>query len=77
MTIAITRCHVDTDEPTGVRVLDESRTRDLPTGRVTVTCPEGVTDAELADAAGFAPRHFGWDVTRYDDGTALVSLWND
>lgn len=72
-----TMCERDTAEVIGAVVLDESRKGDLPTGRVTVTAPEGVTDAELAEVAGFAPRHYGFDVTRYDDGTAVVHLWND
>lgn len=72
-----TVCERDTADLTEVRVLDESRRGNLPTGRVTVTAPDGVTDAELAEVAGFAPRHFGWDVSRYDDGTAVVHLWND
>lgn len=58
-------------------VLDDSRRHDLPTGRVTVTAPEGFTDKDLAHVAGFTKYHHGVDVTRYDDGTALVSLWND
>lgn len=45
--------------------------------RVTVTAPEGVTDAELAEAAGYGTQHFGYHVTRYVDGTALVLLYND
>ena len=59
------------------RVLDDSQRHQLPTGRVTVTAPEGFTDRDLAHVAGFNSTHFGVDVTRYDDGTALVSLWND
>lgn len=72
-----TICERDAADVIGAAVLDENRRGDLPTGRVTVTCPEGVTDAELAEVAGFCPRHYGWDVTRYDDGTAVVHLWND
>ena len=59
------------------RVLDDSQRNNLPTGRVTVTAPEGFTDRDLAHVAGFNSSHHGVDVTRYDDGTALVSLWND
>lgn len=70
-------CHIDTADVIGARILDERQAHDLPTGRVTVTCPDGVTDAELAEVAGFCPRHYGWNVTRYDDGTAVVHLWND
>ena len=72
-----TVCESDAADVIGARVLDESRKGSLPTGRVTVTAPVGVTDAELAEVAGFAPRHFGFDVSRYDDGTAVVHLWND
>ena len=44
---------------------------------VTVRKPGESTDAELAKAAGYNPlRHFGFDVTRYDDGAAIVALWN-
>lgn len=70
-------CERDGADVIGAVVLDETRVNDLPTGRVTVTCPAGVTDAELAEVAGFGPRHHGWNVTRYDDGTAVVCLWND
>lgn len=59
------------------RVLDDSQRNRMPTGRVTVTAPEGYTDRDLAQVAGFGKHHHGVDVTRYDDGTALVSLWND
>ena len=59
------------------QVLDDSQRNHLPTGRVTVTAPAGYTDKDLAHVAGFTKRHHGVDVTRYDDGTALVSLWND
>ena len=72
-----TMCERDTADVIGAVVLDETHKGNLPTGRVTVTAPEGVTDAELAEVAGYNPRHFGWDVTRYDDGTAVVHLWND
>ena len=72
-----TMCEQDAAEVIGAVVLDESRKSDLPTGRVTVTAPEGVTDAELAEVAGSGPRHYGVNVTRYDDGTAVVHLWND
>lgn len=44
---------------------------------VSVTAPGGTTDAELARAAGFNSSHFGYNVTRYDDATASVCLWND
>ena len=70
-------CETDTADVIGAVVLDETRAGNLPTGRVTVTAPKGVTDAELAEVAGFSPRHYGWNVTRYDDGTAVVCLWND
>lgn len=70
-------CERDAADVIGAVVLDESKAHDLPTGRVTVTAPEGATDAELAEVAGFSARHYGWNVTRYDDGTAVVHLWND
>jgi len=45
---------------------------------VTVRTDRPSTDAELAEAAGYSPsRHFGFNVTRYDDGAAIVTLWND
>ena len=70
-------CDRDAADVIGAVVLDDAQANDLPTGRVTVTCPAGVTDAELAEVAGYGPRHFGSSVTRYDDGTAMVLLWND
>lgn len=72
-----TMCERDTADVIGAVVLDESRKGNLPTGRVTVTAPEGVTGDELAEVAGFCPRHYGVNVTRYGDGTAVVHLWND
>lgn len=60
-----------------VRVLDASRRNHLPTGYVTVAAPEGAADTELADAAGYGTSHYGYTVTRHDDGTATVALWND
>lgn len=72
-----TVCERDADDLSMVRVLDEKHAKDLPAGRVTVTAPVGVTDDELAEVAGFAPRHFGFNVSRYADGTAVVHLWND
>jgi len=67
--------HDTTTEP--VQVLDDTQRHRLPTGYVTVTTPAGATDQDLTEAAGFAPRHFGAQVTRHDDGTATVALWND
>lgn len=58
-------------------MLDATQARRLPTGRVIVTVPAGATDRELADAAGYCWRHLGFMVTRHDDDTATVSLWND
>lgn len=60
-----------------VRVLDASRRDRLPTGYVTVTAPADATDLELAVAAGFDSSHYGYTVTRHDDSTATVALWND
>lgn len=54
--------------------------RKYPAGRcdyVTVTAPAGVTDEQLAAAAGFGARHYGRHVERHDDGNATVTLWND
>lgn len=67
----------DTDRIGQVFVLDGSGRNDRITGRVTVTCPAGASDADLAEAAGYGPEHFGYSVTRYVDGTALVLLHND
>ncbi|WP_408895900.1 hypothetical protein ACJ5H2_13365 [Nocardioides sp. R1-1] len=64
-------------ETATITVLDASRARRMPTGHVTVTCPSGATDRQLADAAGFGGRHFGFSVSRHDDGTASVALFND
>ena len=62
----------------GVVFVLDARNRDARyTGRVTVAGIDGATDRELAEAAGYGPEHFGFDVTRYDDGTAVVSLHND
>lgn len=58
-------------------VLDARARSARYTGRVTLAGIDGHTDRELADVAGYGPEHHGFDVTRYDDGTALVSLWND
>lgn len=69
--------HTDQDRDGVVFVLDARNRSARYTGRVTVAGIAGATDRELAEAAGFGPEHFGFDVTRYDDGTALVSLWND
>jgi hypothetical protein len=44
---------------------------------VTVAAPADATDHELANHAGLCSRHFGYNVTRHDDGTATVCLWND
>ena len=65
------------DEPQRVVVVDDSMRHRNPTGLVTVTAPADATDRELADAAGFCSRHWGYTIDRYSDGTALVSLWND
>lgn len=59
------------------RVLDSSRQNRMPTGYVTVSAPADATDRELAEVAGYCSRHFGYSVTRHDDGTATVALWND
>lgn len=67
--------HTDQDNELGVLVLHVHRGR--LSDRVTVTTAPAVTDLELAQLAGYGPRNFGYDVTRYDDGTAVVSLWND
>lgn len=67
----------DTSELEAIAVLDDRQRNNLPTGRVRVTAPAGATDAELAAAAGYGSSHFGRHVTRYDDGTATVALWND
>lgn len=69
--------HRDPDQD-GIPFVLDARNRDARyTGRVTVAGIDGTTDRELAEVAGFGPEHFGFNVTRYDDGTALVSLWND
>ena len=44
---------------------------------VTVRGMNHATDTELATAAGFGARHHGYSVTRYEDGAAIVTLWND
>ena len=44
---------------------------------ITVTAPADVTDRDLANAAGYGSRHFGFNVTRHDDGSATVVLHND
>lgn len=61
----------------GPVVIDNCQQHRLPTGYVTVTAPAGYCDRDLADAAGYCGRHFGFTVTRYEDGTATVALWND
>ena len=66
-----------TTAPAELAVLDASRANELPTGYVTVAAPESATEAELAAAAGYGPRHFGRTVVRHIDGTATVALWND
>lgn len=58
-------------------LVDASRAACLPTGYVLVSNAEGLSDNELADLAGFGSRHFGRTVTRHDDGSATVALWND
>lgn len=59
-------------------VIDARRAHQLPTGRVTVAGTEGHPDLEVATAAGYVPgRHYGYAVTRYDDGAAVVALHND
>lgn len=59
-----------------IKVLDDHR--EYHTHRVTVTAPKWASDQDLADVAGFNARHhFGYSVTRYDDGTAAVSMWRD
>lgn len=58
-------------------VTDSSQANLLPTGYVTVRTTEDATDLELATAAGFCSRHWGYTVTRYEDGAAVVALWND
>lgn len=49
----------------------------LHADRVTVTAPPEAPDRELAIAAGYGPRHWGFNVTRHDDGSATVALHND
>jgi len=44
---------------------------------VTVRGMNNATDEQVARAAGFGRRHHGYSVTRYDDGAAVVALWND
>lgn len=65
------------DSRPALEVLDDSLRNQLPTGYVTVTAPDGATDAELADAAGYSSSQFGYTVTRHQDHTATVALWND
>lgn len=67
----------DTDRIGVVFVLDASRPTGSESTRVSVACPDGTPDAALAEAAGYGPEHFGYHVTRYVDGTALVLLHND
>jgi len=68
---------METETISGPVVLDDSGAKRIPTGYVTVTTPEGVTDRDLADAAGFCSRHWGFTVTRYVDGNAVVALHAD
>lgn len=59
-----------------IKVLDT--VKDSFSQVVTVTAPTWATEADMADVAGFNARHhFGYSVTRYDDGTASVSMWRD
>lgn len=71
--------NTDTDRLDIVVVLDATRERQMPVGKVTVAAADmaGFTDRELAEAAGYDTRHFGFDVTRWNEGTALVRLYND
>lgn len=60
-------------------VLNVHRSHDYTSDRVTVGVlrhPQ-VSDALLAEVAGYGTQHTGYQVTRYDDGTALVLLHND
>jgi hypothetical protein len=68
---------METETPI-ITVLDASQRHNLPTGHVAVTAPAGATDRDLADAAGYCSRHWGYAVTRWPlTGTATVHLHND
>lgn len=61
-----------------MRVIDTSRANQLPTGHVVVEGAEGHSDRELADLAGYGPRHFGFAVSRDPEAdAATVHLHND
>lgn len=60
------------------QVVDDSHRNDLPTGRVLLTCRGGALNGELVAASGYDERrHFGYTLTRHDDGMATVALLND
>lgn len=58
-------------------ILDNTQQHSLPTGRVRLSEVDGFTDRELADLAGYSSSHFGYSVSRDDEGNATVHLWND
>lgn len=67
----------ETQTQAGPVVIDRTRADNLPTGHVLVGNAAGRDDRELADVAGYCHNHFGYAVTRYEDGTATVHLYND
>lgn len=61
-----------------IEVLNSTERHSKPTGRVILGGNlEGATDKDLAKAAGYGSQHFGYSVTRHDNGRATVSLYND
>lgn len=62
---------------TTITVHWDTARKSMLTDRITVTAPDHVPDIDLARAAGLSSRHFGFNVTRHDAGTATVALHND